>query len=471
LREHVERLRQLLGRGKVYDDPEVVSLYSREASGLEASELPLAVVFAESSEDVSRLLSYAYKWDVKVYPQGSATSISGSSVAGSDGVVLSLERMRRIKEISVIDSIAVVEPGVRIDDLNVELASYGYMFPVDPASSAAATVGGAINTGAGGLKGAKYGTMRDWVLGLEVVIPDEHGTVMRLGCRTVKCRQGYDLVRLIVGSEGTLAVVTEAILRIAPLPEADPTVLAFFSRLEELVDAVVAVKESGWQPLLMEFMDDRTVSLASSYVPVSVRAEGHMLLVSIETSREAIDRVLDQLEDLMRKAGAKTLYRARSLREAEAKGLLALRRSLYPAQVEAAKRAYGPNARAWLGDIAVPPSRLIDAIEGLRELESKYGFTMMLGGHIGDGNLHPSVGFNPDDARQVRKVAEWYHEVMRLAIKLGGTVSAEHGIGLLKKRGLAEELEALGSAKALDIMRGIKRLFDPKNILNPGKVI
>ena len=466
-----EKLQKLLGKDRVVTDPIIIRLYSREATGLESDSLPTAVVLAENASDVSRLLAFAHKHNIKVYPQGSTTSLSGSALP-SDGIVLSLERMDRVKHVSVVDGIAVTEPGVRIDDLNIELARYGYMFPVDPASSPVATVGGAINSGAGGMRGAKYGTMRDWVLGLEIVLPDEEGTVMRIGCKTVKCRQGYDLVRLIVGSEGTLAVVTEATLRIMPLPEAVVTVLAFFEELADLVNTVVEIKEERLQPLIMEFMDSRTVERAVKFLEWPGKIRGHMLLVSIDINYEAANRILDRLERIVERNGASLVYTASNLEEANRKGLFDLRRSLFPAQVALARSTTrSGKVLVYVEDIAVPPSRLAEAVERLRALEEKYGLPMMLGGHIGDGNLHPAVGFDPEDADARKSVEAWFFNVMRLAVEFGGTISAEHGIGVMKKEGLKMELESLGSLKALELMRAIKQVFDPKGILNPGKVV
>lgn len=468
----VSKLKSLLGELKVITDEAVVRLYSREPVGLESSAA--AVVFPESAEEVSKVLSLAYEHDLKVYPQGAASGITGSTLPREDGVVLSLERMDRVKEVNVVDGIVVAEAGVRLGQLNLELAGHGYMFPVDPASVEVATVGGAINSGAGGMRGAKYGTVRDWVLGLQVVLPDEKGTIMRIGCRTVKCRQGYDLVRLLVGSEGTLAVVTEAVLRIAPVPENVVTVLAFYKSLEDLASTVIDIKGSGVQPYIMEFMDAETVRMAVKAVDTPVKAEDHMLLVSVDVNREATDRVLGWLERTVRGRGAVRVLSARTLEEAEDRGLFSIRRSLYAAQITLARQlASRPDAKVVLfaEDIAVPPSKLVEAVTALRELERKHGMPTFIGGHIGDGNLHPAIGFEADDERQRKAAEEWFMDVMRLAVRLGGTVSAEHGVGTLKKEGLRMELEALGSLKALEIMREIKRVFDPKNILNPGKVV
>ncbi|MEM1685959.1 MAG: FAD-linked oxidase C-terminal domain-containing protein [Acidilobaceae archaeon] len=466
----ISDLKSLLGRDKVISDPTIISLYSREPSGLTSNAL--AVVFPENTRDVSRLLSYAYKNDIKIYPQGSTTALSGSAIPSADGVVISFERMNRILNVSILDSTIDVEPGVRLGDLNIELTRYGYMFPIDPGSVSITTVGGAINSGAGGLRGARYGTMRDWVLGLTIVLPDEQGSVLRIGCKTTKCRQGYDLVRLIVGSEGTLAIVTEATLKITPLPESTVTALAFFPTLEDFFEAFRDIKSSRVQPMIMEFMDYETTILAKEASNVDINVEGHMFLVSIDCNVEAINRVESWIKDIMAKHNATRIYTAKSLEEAESRGLFTLRRSLFPAQVAMGSKLYpGRRIIVYLEDIAVPPSKLLEAIARIREVSKSMGIKVSIGGHVGDGNLHPSTAFPIDDEQAKRRVAEWHNEVGKIALELGGTVSAEHGIGVLKKELLKLEMEKLGSEKALYLMREIKRAFDPKGILNPGKVV
>jgi glycolate oxidase len=463
-------LRSLLGPEKVVTDPHVIRLYAREPSGLEGHVR--AVVFPRTPEDASKILSWAYRREVYVYPQGSTTDLVGGAYPERPGIVVSTEKMNRIKEVSVLDSIVVVEPGVRLWDLNVELAKHGYMFPIDPGSVKVATVGGAVNTGAGGMRGARYGTMRDWVMGLTIVLADEEGTVMRIGCRTLKCRQGYDLVRLIVGSEGTLAFVAEAILKITPLPENVVVMLSFFPSLEDLIEAVIEIKRRAMDTLLMEFMDEDSARLAAETVGAEIKPDGHMLLVGVPVNREASERVISELAEIARKARARSIYTARSMQEAEDRKLLEIRRSLFATQAIITQREIrGRKVMMLMEDIAVPPSKLLEAVKGLKELERKYGFKMVLGGHIGDGNLHPTISYPADDEEAKRKALQWYYEVMELAIDLGGTVSAEHGIGTLKKKALEMELERLGARKALELMKGIKRVFDPKGILNPGKVV
>ena len=465
----IEELKRALGAPKVVTDPAIVSLYSREPTGL--SSETLAVVFPDSAGEVSKVLSLAYKYEVPVYPQGSTTDLSGGALP-EGGVVVSFERMNKVLNVSVLDSTADVEAGVRLGDLNVELSRYNYMFPVDPGSVSISTVGGAVNAGAGGLRGAKYGTMRDWVLGLTIVLPDEKGSIVRVGCRTSKCRQGYDLVRLIVGSEGTLAVVTEATLKITPLPEATVVSLAFFPTLEGFYEAYREIKSSGVQPLMMEFMDSETVEIARRTVDVGFKAEGNMFLVAVDCNIEAVPRIERWLEDVMRRSGAKAIYTAKSMEEAEEMKLIALRRNLFASQIAMTSKLYpGRQVVVHPEDIAVPPSRLLEAIRAIRAVSEEMGLKVSIGGHVGDGNIHPAVGYPLDDEAARRRVYEWYREIARISLKLGGTVSAEHGVGIIKKDLLRMELEYIGGLKALELMRSIKRVFDPKNILNPGKVV
>ncbi len=459
-----------LGDRKILTDEQILSLYSKEASGLTGNIL--AVLFPENTNDVSKIASLAYKYDIPIYAQGSSSSLSGNAVPSNLGIVISFERMNHVKEISVVDGIAVVEPGVRIGELNAMLAEKGYMFPVDPASEAVATIGGAINNGSGGLRGAKYGTMKDWINRLEIVLPDQYGTIMKIGCMTVKCRTGYDLVRLIVGSEGTLALVTEAVLRIAPIPERVVTVLSFFNDLNALLRAFIEIKSSGMQPYIAEFMDDKTVDVLSRTISISFEAKGHMLLISLESTKESAERMSRWLVDLMSRYNANNIISALTQDEAEEKGIFKLRRALIPGafQVGATKLGKKAKVQIMVGDIVVPPSKIPIAVAKIRELGDKYGLLMSLGGHIGDGNLHPTVAYDELDENMKTSVKNWYNEIMKTAISIGGSMSSEHGIGLRKKEGLIAELEHSNSLKALEIMKSIKKIFDPKGLLNPGKV-
>ncbi|MFP3144882.1 MAG: FAD-linked oxidase C-terminal domain-containing protein [Caldisphaera sp.] len=471
IKTFINELESLVGSNKILIDDIILKLYSKEPSGMEGKAN--AVIFPESTIDVSKILSLAYEYEVPIYPQGSSSSLSGNAVPLKNGVIVSFERMNKIKELNITDSIAVVEPGIRIDELNTNIEKSGYMFPIDPASQSVATIGGAINNGAGGLKGAKYGTMKDWVNGLQIVLADENGSTLFVGCKTVKCRKGYDLTRLIIGSEGTLALVTEAILRLTPIPESIVTSLGLFNDINDLLNAFIEIKSSGIQPYIAEFMDNKTVEIASKGLDLNFTPEGNMLLVSIDTTKESANKVKKFLENKLSKYNANKIITSLSQEEAEEMGLFKIRRNLFAAQTSMGQSIYGTNKKlqVFIEDIVVPPSKIIQAINKVRDLGNKYGLIISIGGHIGDGNIHPSVVYDPMDESIKNKVINWYNDVMKVALELNGSISAEHGIGLLKKDGLSMEMKYYNSSKEINIMKSIKSIFDPKGVLNPGKVL
>ncbi|MGC8994014.1 MAG: FAD-linked oxidase C-terminal domain-containing protein, partial [Pyrobaculum sp.] len=339
-------------------------------------------------------------------------------------------------------------PGVRLEELNVELARHGLFFPVDPGSVKSATVGGAIANGAGGMRGAKYGTMKDWVLGLRVVTG--RGDLLRIGCRTYKCRNGYDLVRLFVGSEGTLGLVTEATLKLAPVPESAVAVLAYYDDLETLVEDVVRVRAGRLWPLFAEFLDAPT----SAVVGLESR---NALFLGVDVNTGAEERALRRLESLVRGEVAQ-----RALDWNGAMKLLEPRRRLFYGQISTAQRDGGVLV---IEDVAVPISKLPEAVRGLKKLAERHGLPLLLGGHIGDGNLHPATWYRREEGPG--RVEKFLRDMAELVVKLNGTVSAEHGIGVLKKDLIKMEL----GEEALNYMRELKRVFDPYNILNPGKIL
>jgi len=258
------------------------------------------------------------------------------------------------------------------------------------------------------------------------------------------------------------------VLRITPLPEATATVAGFFPDFDGVAEAVRIVREDGLQPLAMEFLDYETAVKASHAAGVNIDINGHMVILSVESCNEARERMLERLEALMTRAGALKVVKAHSRSMEET--LYNVRRHLFPAQAQEAAKTGGKTLN-YIEDVAVPPSRLGEALSMIYEISREHGVEVHVGGHLADGNLHPGVSIRLDDPSQKERVSRWYRDIMRMAIRLGGTVSSEHGIGLVKKSGLREELEALGSVKVLEIMRAIKRVWDPKGLLNPGKVV
>jgi len=429
------------------EDGVTARLYIRDASFIEFSESIAGVVFPVDEEEVVKLVRWAARNKVPLFPQGSATSLSGNASATAKGVVVSFEKMDKV-EIDPVDGVAVVGPGVRLEELNVELARHGLFFPVDPGSVKSATVGGAIANGAGGMRGAKYGTMKDWVLGLRVVTG--RGDLLRIGCRTYKCRNGYDLVRLFVGSEGTLGLVTEAILKLAPVPESAVAVLAYYDDLETLVEDVVRVRAGRLWPLFAEFLDAPT----SAVVGLENR---NTLFLGVDVNAGAEERALRRLESLVRGEVAQ-----RALDWGNAMKLLEPRRKLFYGQISSAHKDGGILV---IEDVAVPISKLPEAVRGLKKLAERHGLPLLLGGHIGDGNLHPATWYRREEG--LGRVEKFLRDMAELVVKLNGTVSAEHGIGVLKKDLIKMEL----GEEALNYMRELKRVFDPYNILNPGKIL
>ncbi|MEZ0248344.1 MAG: FAD-linked oxidase C-terminal domain-containing protein [Thermoproteus sp.] len=435
------------------DDPALLLLYSREASFEEPAARPLGVVFPLSEEEVVWLVRWAYETETPLFSQGSATSISGNTVATRPGLVVSFERMNKISEVNPTDSYVVVQPGIRLEELNIELSRYGVFFPVDPGSVRSATVGGAIANGAGGMRGAKYGTMRDWVLGLNVVTGK--GDLLKMGCRTLKCRNGYDLVRLIVGSEGTLGLVTEAVLRVAPLPESAVAILAYYNDLNMLVEDVVKIRGARIWPLFAEFLgpgESREVGLEERYT----------LFLGVDVNKGAEGTALSRLKDIVRGYVAKEAVGLDASME-----LLEPRRKLFSAQVSLMRKQIGNEGVLVIEDIVVPVSKLPEAVKRIVELAQRLEVPLSIGGHVGDGNLHPTTWFKKGDLEGAKRARLFIEGLGKIAVELGGSVSAEHGIGTLKRDLLKLEL----GPQVLDYMRALKAVFDPKGILNPGKIL
>ena len=456
----VEELRRRLGEEKVITEPDILRIYARDPASVEY-ELPLAVMYVESREDVVETVKLAVEKKFYITPVFHSTSLSGNAaVTTRRTVVVSFERMNKILEVSEADWLAVVQPGIKIDEFNLELMRHGLQWPVDPASSKTASVGGSIINGAGGMRGARYGPASHWVLALEAVIGT--GEVIKVGCRTVKCREGYDLLRLFVGSEGTLGLITEATVRLAPLPEAFVGVVAEFDDVQPLARAVVEARRRRLWLLVAEFMDD----VGSELVGLPRR---YTLWIGIDVTSGAEEAALARLRQVAEAAGGRISAEARDW------GiffkLLAPRRNLYPAPVKRAVEQYGGDAMIWMGDVAVPVSKLPEALAEMKRLADSYRVPTIFGGHVGDGNIHPVLWFSRRDAEARRRAAELYMKFGEVALKYGGTISAEHGIGKHKKEMLKMALEAKGSAAALRIYREIKRIFDPHGIFNPGKII
>ncbi|MEM3619276.1 MAG: FAD-linked oxidase C-terminal domain-containing protein, partial [Candidatus Korarchaeum sp.] len=371
---------------------------------------------------------------------------------------LDLTPMNRI-EVNVDDGYVMAEAGATLLEVDKACREYGFFFPPDPASSRIATVGGAIAENAGGLRGAKFGVMKNWILAMEVILPG--GRRLRIGEPVYKWRWGPDLMSLFVGSEGTLGVITKAWLKIYPLPEKVVRVLGVFDRIEDAGKAISQIRRKGYVPMILELLDRETIEVVNESLGYGIEVAEAMVMADVDGPRESVWRIAREVEGVMKESGGRT---SASDDPAEMEKLYMARQGAYAAVT----RAY-PGVL--LEDITVPLSKLMIALRELDRMRKEYGLRMPVFGHAGDGNLHPNICFDPRDEEQLRKAKELFVKTGELAIKLGGAISGEHGIGLAKKELFMEEIRAVRGEGYVEMVRMIKQMMDPNGIMNPGKII
>ena len=438
----------------VVTDPDIVASYGRDQSRLTAHETPLAVLMPRTTAEVSLCLEVSHELGVHVVPRGAGSGLSGGANATAGSVVLSLHRMDKILEINPGDRLAVVQPGVTTATLRSAARQQAMFYPPDPGSVEMCTMGGNVATNAGGMCCVKYGVTGDFVIGLEVVLVD--GRVMRTGRRTVKGVAGYDLTRLFVGSEGTLGVITEITVRLVPEPQSAHTLVASFETLRAAGEAVASVTRAGLVPSLMEIMDRTTVQAVDKMSRMNLGEDVAALLL-IQSDDQHADALLTVVEQTCRQLGAIDL--ARSSDPAEAEQLLEARRLALPAL-----ELLGD----WLlDDVSVPRSRIVDLIAAVEEISQRLEIVIGVFGHVGDGNLHPTLIFDDADPQSRASMRTAFDEVTQKALELGGTITGEHGVGQLKRDWLLRELDP--AAQAVHV--AIKSALDPRGLLNPGKVM
>ncbi|AUI51033.1 FAD-binding oxidoreductase [Arthrobacter crystallopoietes] len=424
-----------------------------DRSGFVPQSLPDGVVFAESVEDVVQAVKLAAAHKVPLVPRGAGTGLAAASSASAGEVVLDLSRMNRILSIDPVEQIAVVEPGVLNAHLNAAVAEHGLFYAPDPASTAICSIGGNIATNAGGMRCAKYGVTRESVLGLRVVLAD--GRELRTGRDTIKGVTGYDLNALMIGSEGTLGVVVEATLRLRPLPIATATVAAFFPDVAAAAAAASAVIAARLQPSVLELVDGPTLAAIDAALGTNYRSRGGAFLLA-QTDGFGAHLEMDVLVNAIEPFTAE-LQRAADTAEAEA--LLTARREAIPSLEK--------MGRVSIGDIGVPRGRLAEAVTGLADISRRTGVRIFTIAHAADGNLHPIIVVDPQESVTEGPAKAALGEMFRLAQSLGGTLTGEHGVGLLKRDWLRDELGDV----SLEVQHAIRRALDPQGILNPGKAI
>jgi glycolate oxidase len=450
----VEQLRRIAGKENVFTEPEDLACYSYDATNLSAQ--PDVVVTPLTTSEISEIVKLANAERLPVIPRGGGTCLSGGTIPTDGGIVLAMHRMNKIVEIDQDNLTATVQPGVITATFHQAVEKEGLFYPPDPQSMFMSTMGGNVAENAGGPRGVKYGVTKDYVLGLEVVTPT--GDILRVGGKTIKNVSGFDLVRLFAGSEGTLGVITEITVRLVPLPEAKRTLLAMFDTLDDAAEAVSSIIKHRIIPTTLELMDHKSMELIESFKPVGfpMDVEG-ALLIEVDGSEHDVNRQIDKVAEICASCRSREVKVAKD--QAEAAQLWAGRRSAFGALCK-------NTATVLVEDATVPRSKVPDIVKRIQEIAAKYELNIPILGHTGDGNMHPNILTDERNAEEMARVEKAIDEMFEAALALGGTLSGEHGIGLIKRKYMAWQFGEEGLA----FMRSIKRAVDPNNILNPGKM-
>lgn len=457
-----EELKKILKDRFLSSEEEMIP-YEKDASYFQEVK-PIGVAIPDNENEVSEILKICNNYNVSVVVRSGGSSLTGSSLPLKDSIVISMLRMNRIIELSIADSYVMVQPGLRLNELNEYLKKYGFFYPPDPASSMVATVGGSISTNAGGLRAAMYGTTKEWVLGVRVVLAD--GKILEFGGKTLKRTKGYDLTALLIGAEGTLGIIVTATLKISPIPEKIGRILSFYSSSDDLFNSLIDIKSAGITPYIGEFLDRRSMEAVSKNSDLSFPKEANFLLmIDISSTHESLEIKIRKVESIMK--NNKCIELQSTFESSIMEKMYEARKGLYSSALYLRK---GNNDRVIIADVVVPPSRLALIYKKMENLISDTSINVLLFGHVADGNIHSNIIVNPDDQEEKKKVDFFMNEIGKIAVQLGGSVSAEHGIGLEKKDLLKMEFEMNSSSYNIEIMKNIKKIFDPKGILNGGKI-
>lgn len=456
LKNDIKNLKKLVNN-KVLTDSVELYCYAEDSTNTNAElQQPDVVIFPESIEDVQKILKYANDHKIPVISRGAGTNMVGACTCPKGGIVLCFTKMNKILDFNTIDMTMTVQPGVVLEDIKKLANSEGLFYPPDPSNFRVSTIGGSIAQSSGGAMGFKYGTTKDYILSLTVVLAD--GSVMKFGAKTIKDAVGYHLNQLIIGSEGTLAVVVEAELKLIPKPEAERTILAYFSSIENSVSGVNNILKAKIFPSTIDFMDKNSINTVENFKNCGLKTDmDAMLLINIDGFECSMDYQQEIVINELKNSGADFIEIART--EEQKNDIWTARRASFAATAQLA-----PDVLS--DDIIVPRSKITEMIKGCRGICDKHKLNVCMVGHLGDGNLHPQIALDLNNDEQFKNYRQAKSEIYNLVISLGGTISAEHGVGLEK----LSYLEGLIEASAIDKMKEIKQVFDPKNILNPNKI-
>lgn len=449
-----QQLQKISGKSNVTKKKEELLCYSYDATG--TSFLPDAVIFPETENEVSRILKLASKEKLIVVPRGTGSGMTGGAVPVKGGIVLVTTRMNKILDIDENNFIIRVQPGVIVSDIHKSVEEKGLFYPPDPSSSTVCTIGGNIGECAGGPRAVKYGVTRDYVLGLRAVLPS--GEVIQTGVSTAKGVAGYDLTRLIVGSEGTLAVVTEITLKLLPKPQAVKTLAVFFDSMQKAARTVSSIIRETVVPRCVEYLDHACLNLVRDSLgfnlPENIKA---LLIIELDGDIDGVEKDAENINKLCFSHGAMDVITAKD--QLEAQTLWNARKALSPLLYKIATNKMNE-------DIVVPIDKIPDMVQATQKLQETFGLKVVSFGHAGDGNIHCNIMYNKADENESQRAHKAVDELFNITLSLGGTITGEHGVGMTKMKYLPKEI----GATQIELMKGIKKVFDPQNILNPGKI-
>ena len=455
-RKIIQQLEKTIGREKIITALEDRVVYAYDASAPAGDQLPLCIVSPANRDDVVAVLSLANEHLIPIVPRGSGTGLAGSSIPIPGSIVLLMNRLNRILEIDQDNLTALVEPGVITADLANAVSDLGLFYPPDPGSMAISTIGGNIAVNAGGLRGLKYGVTRDFVMGLEIVLPT--GQVLHTGNKCKKDVAGYQLSSLFIGSEGTLGIITEALLRLLPLPEDQRTAVAYFDDIQSAAEVVARIISARIIPVTLEMLDRVSIQCVEAHAKLGLPSQaGAMLLIEVDGPKRQVDEEIMQIARICKANCVTQLQVAED--ESQASNLKEARRTTIAAL---ARR----KPTTILEDITVPRSKIPEMVRRIREIAERYRIEVAIFGHAGDGNLHPTALTDVRDHEEMKRVKDAFDEIFHQALSLGGTITGEHGVGLKKRHVLPKQMGEVG----MGTLKAIKQSLDPNHILNPGKI-
>lgn len=451
----LSELQKIVGKENVLTTPEALKAYSYDGT-TDWQKEPDVVVFPTTTEQISKIVKLANTEKVPVTPRGGGTNVSGGSVPIMGGIVLCTTKMNKIIKIDKENLSATVEPGVVLQDFTMALAKEGLFFPPDPQSFFGATLGGILAENAGGPACVKYGVTKQYVLAIEVVLPT--GEIAKFGSRTLKNVVGYDLLHVFVSSEGTLGIITRAELKLLPIPPAKKTIVAVYNDAVQAGESVYRVLENGIVPDKIEFLDNYVINRVEEMAPVGFPKDSDaVLLFEVDGVPESVEKEAAKVDEIAKKYGAREVRITKD--QAEADRYWGARRAGFAATFGKAKTVKSE-------DVTVPRNKIPDLIKRVKEISKKYDVQSTVLGHAGDGNLHPSVLTDKNNKEHYERAMKAVDEIIESAVEFGGVLSGEHGIGLEKQKFFRRNVDPVG----FELMKKIKALLDPNNIMNPNKI-